>query len=304
MVVPSFVSGSVALWLLATTVALVSTSGRAAAQLAAPPITDDRLFGGKLLATAGVASLEGAGGGGLTPWALIAGYGTDHQVGAAGFATHIRSQDFHLDVVGAALGLYDRVEFSVAQQRFDTENAGVALGLGRGFAIRQTIVGTKVRLLGNAVLDQDTWLPQLSLGAQYKHNNRGAVVRSLWAEHNDGVDVYLSATKLILTQSLLLNGTLRMTKANQTGLLGFRGAYKPMLEGSVAVLLDRHWVVGAEYRAKPDKLIIAREDDWADLFVAWFPNKHVALTAAYVRLGNIAIRDNQDAVYLSLQIGF
>ena len=31
---------------------------------------------GKLTATGGVSQLEGAGGGGLTPWALITGYGT------------------------------------------------------------------------------------------------------------------------------------------------------------------------------------------------------------------------------------
>ena len=35
-----------------------------------------------------------------------------------------------------------------------------------------------------------------------------------------GTDVYVSATKLFLAQGLLVNATLRGTKANQNGLLG------------------------------------------------------------------------------------
>ncbi|MBL8644113.1 MAG: DUF3034 family protein [Rhodospirillaceae bacterium] len=283
----------------------VAAAGPALAQLAAPPVTTDALYGGKLLATGGVSQLEGAGGGGLTPWALISGYGTDNQIGGNAHFTHIKSQDFHLNTYGAAMGLYDRFEFSVARQEFDTENVGAALGLGRGFTITQDVIGVKVKIAGDAVLDQDRLLPQFAIGAQYKHNNRGALLRTLGAGGNDGVDFYVSATKLLLAESLLLNGTLRFTKANQTGILGFTGDYKPMLEGSAAVLLNRHWVLGAEYRMKTNRIAaVAREDDWYDAFVAWFPNKHISVTVAYVRLGNVVIRDNQNAAYLSLQVGF
>ena len=45
--------------------------------------------GDKLLLTGGVSQVEGAAGGGLTPWALIAGYGTRDQVGAQAFATAV-----------------------------------------------------------------------------------------------------------------------------------------------------------------------------------------------------------------------
>ncbi len=288
--------------LFALTVALPSFSH---AQLAAPPVTTDALYGGKLLATGGVTQIEGAGGGGLTPWALITGYGTNNQIGANGYVTHIKTEDYHLNMYGAALGLYDRVELSVAQQRFDTERVGAALGLGQGYTFRQDIIGLKVKVAGDAVLEQDTVMPQLAIGAQYKHNNRGTLLTALNAGHNDGVDFYVSATKLILTQSLLVNGTLRFTKANQTGILGFMGDYKPMLETSVGLLLSRNWVVGAEYRMKPNNLAaFAKEDDWFDAFVAWFPNKHISVTAAYVDLGNIVIRDNQRGVYLSVQAGF
>ena len=45
------------------------------------------IAGDRLLATGGVMQIEGAGGGGLTPWALISGYGTDKQVGGSAFYT-------------------------------------------------------------------------------------------------------------------------------------------------------------------------------------------------------------------------
>ena len=115
-------------------------------------------------------------------------------------------------------------------------------------------------------------------------------------------------TRFALDRHLLVNATLRSTRANQAGLLGFGGDRKAgrslVLESSVAVLLDPHWAVGVEYRQKPDNLGFAREDDWKDAFVAWFPNKHVAVVAAYADLGSIATLDKQRGPYLSLQASF
>jgi hypothetical protein len=276
----------------------------AAAQLSAPPVADDRLTGGKLLATGGVTQFEGAGGGGLTPWALITGYGTNTQIGANGHVTHIGNGNFQITSYGAALGLYDRFEFSVARQDFQTDNIGQDLRLGPNFKIKQDIVGVKAKLVGDAVLDQDRWLPQIAIGAQFKNNNRSMLIRTIGGGNDNGVDLYISATKVFLAQSVLVNGTLRFTKGHQTGLLGFGDSYKPMLEGSAALFLSRHWLVGAEYRMKPNTLAIAKEDDWADLFVSWVPNKTVSLTAAYLHLGNVITRDNQKALYVSLQVGF
>lgn len=269
---------------------------------------DNRVTGGKLLLTAGVSQIEGAGGGGLTPWALIGGYGESGQFGASAFYTRVDVDDYSLDSYGALVGIHDRVELSVSRQVFDTEAVGAALGLGQGFEIRQDTLGVKVKLVGDAVLEQDRWLPQVSLGVQRKRNDRGALVRAIGADSDAGTDVYLSATKLYLSQGLLLNATLRYTEANQFGILGFGGdrrdGHSLQFEGSVAYLLNRRLAIGAEYRTKPDNLNIATEDDAWDVFVAWAPNRHVSLTVACVDLGNIVIRDRQRGVYASLQVGF
>ena len=272
--------------------------------------TDDADFdtGGKLLLTGGVTQLEGSAGGGLTPWAVIGGYGSRDQIGANAFYTRVNVGDYHLDDAGVMVGFYDRVELSYAQQRFDTEQVGAALGLGEGFTFKQDVIGLKVRVAGDAVLDADSAMPQIAVGLQYKKNNQGAVLDFIGAKDDSGTDFYVSATKLFLAQGLLLNGTVRLTKANQIGILGFGGdkndSYKPQFEVSAAYLLTRKLVVGAEYRTKPDNLGIAREDDWFDVFVAYAPTRNVSLTVAYADLGNIVIKDNQRGLYASLQVGF
>ena len=48
---------------------------------------------GKLLLTGGVSSIDGAAGGGLTPWAVTGSYTTTGEVGGTAFATPLRPRD-------------------------------------------------------------------------------------------------------------------------------------------------------------------------------------------------------------------
>lgn len=268
----------------------------------------DLFDSGKLLATAGVSQIEGAGGGGLTPWALISGYGTRDAIGGNVHATYVGLPDYSLRSPGITIGLFDRLEISYARQSFDTESTGAKLGLGQGYTFNQNILGLKARLMGDAIFAQDSWLPQMAMGLQYKKNDRGAVIKLIGGKSDEGVDYFVTATKLFLAQSLLLNATIRETRANQFGLLGFGGdkksGYSTQFEGSAAVLVTRSLALGAEYRTKPDNLSFAKEENVYDLFAAYFVNKHLSLTAAYTDLGSIAREDDQRGVYLSIQAGF
>lgn len=262
--------------------------------------------GGKLLLTGGVTNVEGAAGGGLASWAVITGYETRDGIGANAHATLVTMPDYQFRAAGAAVGLYDRVEFSYTHQWFDTGSTGVKLGLGRGFRFEQDVVGAKVRVAGDAVYDQDSWLPQIAIGAQWK-TGAPAIVKALGAQDRSGVDLYAAGTKVLLNQSLLLNGTVRATKANQIGLLGFGGpgkrGYSAQFEGSAAYLLSPKLAIGVEYRTKPDNLAL-KEDDWFDLFAAYAVNKTLSITAGYADLGEIATFKGQRGLYLSLQAGF
>lgn len=260
--------------------------------------------GDRLLATGGAQEIEGAGGGGIVPWALIAGYGTKEQVGGSAFITKVDVKDYDLKAYGVAVGFYDRVELSVAKQDF---NAGSVIP---GLKLKTETLGAKVRLFGDTIYEQDVWWPQVSLGAQYKRNKDMAVPTAVGAARGSDTDIYLAATKVWLAgiggRSTLLNVTLRATRANQFGLLGFGGdketsrTLQPEVSG--AVLLTDKLALGFDYRGKPDNLSALKEENASDVFVAWFPHRNVAVTAAYARLGVIAGKENQNGAYLSIQL--
>ena len=268
----------------------------------------ERRAGGKLLLTDGVSSVEGAAGGGLASWAVIAGQETRDGIGGSAHATVVALPDFDLTSFGAALGIRDRLELSYARQRFDTRGAGAALGLGRGFTFGQQVIGAKLRVVGDAVWNQDRWLPQIAVGVQHKIANRGPVIRAVGGRRASGTDLYVAATKVLLARSLVVNATVRLTRANQFGLLGFGGdrgrSYSPQAEGSAGLLVSRRLLVGAEFRSKPDNLGFAREQDAADAFAAWSVHRRVTLTAAYVDLGDIATVRRQRGAFLSVQGAF
>ena len=264
---------------------------------------------GKLLLTGGVSSIDGAAGGGLTPWAVIGGYATEGEFGGTAFISRATTQNYALTTWGAAVGFHDRFELSLARQEF---NASVVVP---DTTLKLDIVGIKLRVAGDAVLEADTLMPQVAIGAEFKRLNPGPAVGGVLdsvAAKRDGVDLYVSTTKLFLAPGVLVNGTLRATRANQNGLLGFgssdRGGYRLKPELSVAWLLRKNLALGAEYRFKPNNLAFAGsafiEDDWKDLFIAWAPTKNVSATAAYVDLGNIVGHPRQTGAYLSVQLAY
>lgn len=286
---------------------------------------------GKLVLTGGVSSVDGAAGGGLTPWAVIGSNATAGEIGVSANVSRLSTQDYGLTTYGAALGYAERVELSLAQQSF---NAGPALalngiapfGVTPGQHVRMDIAGLKVRVAGDAILESDSLMPQVAVGIEYKRTHPGSLgsVLDFLGTRTSGTDLYVSATKLFLAQGVLVDATLRNTNANQNGLLGFGSAapgrnsrsWQP--EVSVALLLRNNLAVGAEYRRMPNNLEALgraaglgdalRADDWKDVFVAWAPSKNLSLTLAYVQLGRIVpgITDNrkQSGAYLSAQVAF
>jgi hypothetical protein len=260
--------------------------------------------GDRLLATGGAHQVEGAAGGGIVPWALIAGYGTNRQVGGSAFFTRVDTDDFDLNAYGLAIGLYDRVELSFARQDFD---AGSVIP---GLKLKQDIYGAKVKVFGDAVYDQDRPWPQVSVGLMHKKNTDMEIPSAIGAKKGSDTDFYVAATKLWLAgfygHNVLGNLTLRATRANQMGLLGFGGDRKNSRsvqpEVSLAVLLTDNLALGAEYRWKPDNLSAFKEDDYRDVFIAWFPHRNAAVTLAFARLGTIAGKPKQQGAYLSLQL--
>ena len=286
---------------------------------------------GKLLLTGGVSSVSGAAGGGITPWAVVGSNATEGEWGASAFVTRLVTQDYALSSTGVALAWNERVELSLARQDLDAApaealNAIAPFGVQPNAHLRMDVVGVKLRLAGDAVLDADTFWPQWAVGLEHKRLRPGSLqpVLDFLGADTQSTDVYLSATKLLLAQGLLLNATLRATRANHNGLLGFgsaapgRDRYRLQPEFSVAWLLRRNLAAGAELRLQPDNLRAVgraaglgdalRADAWRDVFVAWAPSKNLSLTLAWADLGRIvpAVTGGrrQHGAYLSAQVAF
>lgn len=256
--------------------------------------------GSRILGTGAVSAIEGAAGGGLSPWAVLSSTASEQEIGGTAAITRAWVDDYRLTVTSASLNIYDRVEVSFARQSLDLETLGGEL--------EQNIYGTKVRLFGDVLYHPwGIW----SVGLQHKRLIDGTIPTAVGADKTTGTDAYLSASKLLFSavagRNVLLNATLRNTEANQGGLLGFggdQGNRAWVMEGSAGIFITPQWIIGAEYRQKPDNLSAAAEDDWRSLYSAYFFNKHVSLTGAWLDLGDIAGLPSQQGGYLSLQAAF
>ncbi len=269
--------------------------------------------GDRLPATWGVSSVDGAAGGGLTPWAVIGGTGSSDQVGGSVAVTEVKTRDHRLRVASAAVGIRDRVELSMARWSFKVSEDVIP----GGKSLEMSVLGAKVKVAGNAVYDQDSWLPQISVGALYKMADDVDFLKvvGLPIRSDEDVELYATATKVWLGAlagyNVLGNVTVRWTRANQFGLLGFGSEAEPdhhlKVEGSLGVMLRDDLVLGGEFRSKPDNFGAVpgfEEDNAYDIFLAWFPHRHVNITAAWVDLGNIATKEKQRGWYLSGQLAF
>jgi hypothetical protein len=274
---------------------------------------------GKLLLTGGFSTLDGSGGGALASWALISGYGSNDSYGVNAHVTAVPLSDLRLTSYGLAVGLFDRVE--VSANRENVEMTGTTLD---GLELALDTFGVKVRLVGDAIYAQDTPMPQIAIGAQWKQHagiDNGArsgapglvSVEQLGADDEAGLDVYVAATKLFLAHNLLVNATLRYTQGNQFGLLGFGGDRKDSasveIETTVAYMLQRQLAVGVEFRTKPKNLRTDDESDAFDAFIAWAPTRNVSIVAAYANIGSVLAPvtgedGDQAGAYVSVQVGF
>ncbi|UJF23441.1 DUF3034 family protein [Shewanella sp. OMA3-2] len=252
----------------------------------------------RIIATGGTSEIEGSAGGGIVPWAVINGYGSSGEWAATAMASWVAVDDFTLNVVGASVSYDNQFELSIAKQTFNLDSLGGELG--------QDILGIKYKLAGDLLYSK---MPQISVGMQYKKVDDFGLPSAVGAQDDSGLDIYIASSKVFLDvvagRNLLLNATVRATKANQIGLLGFGSVnstdYQLMVEGSLAVLLRDDLALGYEYRQKPNQLDFAKEDDWQDIFLAWFVNKHFSVTAAYADLGDIAGFEQQKGWYLSVE---
>lgn len=309
---------------------------------------------GKVFLTEGVSMVDGAAGGGAVPWAVIAGNETRDGINANVHYTFASLPNYSLNTAGVAVGFYDRVELSYAYSVLPTGSTFDTVGLLNSVlsgsstsstiggvepwntTIKMTIYGAKIRLLGEAIYDSDTWEPQVAIGGFYKINANKALLQTLGADKNKDFEGYIALTKIFFPISTAIDITARYTSANETGLTGFgnidSGNHRKLrLEGSLAYLLQKNIAIGGEFQQHGDNLggrtvstlsgvngllgslgfggldttlTQQHESNWIDLFAAFAPAKNLSFTAAVLDLGNITFTPNQFGYYISIAASF
>ncbi len=256
--------------------------------------------GGKIKGTGGVSSIGGSGGGGLISWATLSSYAAPGERGGVAFASRADLDDFRLDVMGFAFNWHDRMEASYARQDFRIKAGNVP--------IVQDRFGFRYRVAGDLIYDS---LPQITFGIEHGRLRDTDIALAVGARHTRDTDYVVSIARAWLNgighRTTLLNVNLRHSRANQYGLLGYGGDDTDRVlhgEFAAAIFFNRQLAAGVEYRQKPDNLSSLREQSARDVFLAWFPNKHFSVTAAWLDLGDIAGAANQTGYYLSLQTAF
>jgi hypothetical protein len=259
-------------------------------------------------AQAAITNIDGQAGGGLVPWALLSS-------GPTVAITHLGTQNLGINSVAVNTSFANLVEVSYARNML-TDNVAIA-----GNTVNVDNIGMKVKLN-----DMGDSMPQFAVGLVYK-NATGILADTLntaLGVSKSSTDLYGAASKIVNIggKTVLLNGVLRATKANQLGLLGFGGGttvgaktgYSVVPELSVEVFAAENVIVGAEYRAQPTNGVAGALDTYLhqnaayDLHIVYVANKNFTLTAAYTNLGQVAPvlngTNKQNGMLLQGQVNF
>ena len=262
-------------------------------------------------AQAAITDVDGQAGGGLVPWALLSS-------GPTVAISHLNTQNLGVNIIAANTSFANRVEVSYAHSMLNV--TGSSLANNNIDAVDN--LGLKVKLN-----DMGDSMPQFALGLVYKKASGNLVDNVLTPAlgvDSSSTDAYGAATKIVTVggKTVLLNGVLRATKANQMGLLGFGGGttagaktgYSIEPEVSAELFAADNVVFGAEYRAQPSNSVagtdgVLHQNSAYDLNVVYVANKNLTLTAAYVGLGQVApaatgSSNNQNGMFLQAQVSF
>ena len=276
-------------------------------------------------------SIEGVGGGAITPMAYLVNPGEESVVfGKPAVAlTYVNLGLKNLSAITVTETLFQRVELGYAADR---------LGLG-------TLPGAIHDFTGGAAnnYESDVWLhhfnvrtlvvkentclggialPAITAGVHFKVNGSiqdinnevgNALTDICGYRSNNGEDFTLTATRTIppdvLGRPLIATAGLRLSQAANLGFLGFGDEYRPTFEGSIAYLpLDR-LALAYEFRGKANPYedipgLIEGEDSWHAFDAGLILNNNSTLVAGYGIFGTLANSDANAAWWLQFKHEF
>lgn len=209
-------------------------------------------------------------------------------------------QGRHLNTFGITETLWNRLELGYAYNMMDIGDLPQKAGFDDD-PVGLHNFNARLALIHEGDFDLP-WMPAITAGVHYKYNDTvddidrdlGGALRGIGIQDNDGVDFTLYASKLFpdLPRPVLVNLGLRASEAAHIGLLGFTNGYEVTFEGNLLVFVTDKFLVGGEYRMKPDEYrripgLIEDEEDWWTLCACYIVNDHLTLSGGYGHFGKV-----------------
>lgn len=279
-------------------------------------------------------TIEGVGGGGITPMAYLVNPGDEcHVFGKpAASLSYVNLGRKNLDALAVTETVFQRIEFGYAANRFglgtlpmDIRNATVSVANPTGIDIQQNDVWLHHFNVRALLVKENTRfggiaLPAITAGIHFKYNDGIAHINQrlddalsgIGYRHSNGEDYTLTATKTFpeaFGRPLIATAGLRLSEAANLGFLGFAEGYHASFEGNVAYLLTDRLLFAYEFRQKSSPYgeipgLIGDEDNWHAVDLVFLLNKHTTLAAAWVPVGTLANTDENGGCFLQLKHEF
>ncbi len=285
-------------------------------------------------------TIEGYGGGAITPMAYLVNPGPDDTLFGkpAAAMSFVGLGSKNLDALTFTETLFGRVELGYGADR---------LGLGTlPSAIRNFTVGPAAPTgidVGHSDLWLHTWsirglvikendpvlkdllggfeVPAFTIGVHFKYNDSvadintklGGAPSSIGYTSATGEDYTFTATKTFGTgffgKPLITTAGLRLSEASDLGFLGFGSNYNATFEGNVAILPWDKVLIAYEFRQKTDPYgeipgLIGVENNWNAIDVGLILNSHSTLVAGWGHFGNLVNAEADSSWWLQLKYEF
>ena len=252
-------------------------------------------------------TMEGYGGGMITPTAYMADCSTDDLIFSKPSVSFsfLRAGTNNITTFGISETIMGRVEVSYAMSRLGlgSLDRDIMRTMGRDI-VRDDIYLHTFSVRGLLVKEDscNMSLPAITAGVHFKYNDTiqtidrrmGGGLKRIGLDKSNGVEYTLTATKTFndpcLDRPLTISGGLRFSNAAQIGYLGFGNRCRLTFEGNVFYKPVDWLTLGYEIRQKRNPFretgVFGEENWWHALTLRLNIGEQLSVTAMYGHLGN------------------
>ncbi|MFI4912866.1 MAG: DUF3034 family protein [Sedimentisphaeraceae bacterium JB056] len=270
-------------------------------------------------------SIEGVGGGAITPIAYIVNpEQVDGKSKPSIAISNIIAGKKNLQAITITQAFDGRIEFGYGFQRLGLGDLPDDIEDATGIDIDRNQVYLHHFNLRGLLFEEDPqgWFPAITAGVHFKindgidsiDNKLSGALSGIGYERDYGVDYTLTASKKIegaglFGRPVILTGGLRNSSAAQIGLLGFGDDRTTTFEGSVVTCPADNVILAYEFRQKAnpyDKIpgLVGDEDNWHAIDASLILDSQTTIVAGWGALGNLANGREDGAWWLQVKYEF